>query len=150
MHACHAWEKLHLPICACIHGDLELIKKTKQIEVSAGPENSGLFMPSHLRHCTKQKYYAQYRQKMIYKQFQDRALSHFREVAQWKTSSAEPLVAFLSINTTHHTAKQPLDSLYEYTNYIRVANISAWRRSVFPRSKLVDLLNMVWNSPYIL
>ena len=41
MHAGYAQKKPHLPICACVFGDLEVIKK--QIEVSAindaaGPE----------------------------------------------------------------------------------------------------------------
>ena len=78
--------------------------------------------------------------KMAYKQFQDRGLSRFPEIVQWETSSAEPSVAFQSINATHHTAIQPSDSLMN-TPTLWVANISAWRRSVFPRSKLMDLLN---------
>ena len=78
--------------------------------------------------------------KVAYKQFQDRGLSRFPEIVQWKTSSAEPSAAFQSINATHRTAIQPLDSLMN-TPTLWVANISAWRRSVFPRSKLMNLLN---------
>ena len=62
-------------------------------------------MPSHLPHCTKQKYYTQIDKKVAYKQFQD---SRFPEIVQWETASAEP---------------------------------SAWKRSVFLCSKLINLLN---------
>ena len=72
--------------------------------------------------------------KVAYKQFQDRGLSRF------PASSAEPSAAFQSINATHRTVIQPSDSLMN-TPTLWVANISAWRWSVFPRSKLMDLLN---------
>ena len=65
---------------------------------------SGLFMPSDPPHCTKQKYYTQYRQKVAYTQFQDTGLSRFPEKVQWETSSAEPLAPFQSI--TPLTARQ--------------------------------------------
>ena len=78
---------------------------------------------------------------MAYKQFQDGGLSRFPEIVQWETSSAEPSAAFQPINATHHAAIRPSDSLMN-TPTLWVANISAWRRSVFPRSKLMDLLNM--------
>ena len=72
--------------------------------------------------------------KVAYKQFQDRGLSRF------PASSAEPSAAFQSINANHRTVIQPSDSLMN-TPTLWVANISAWRWSVFPRSKLMDLLN---------
>ena len=78
--------------------------------------------------------------KVAYTQFQDTGLSRFPEKVQWEASSAEPSAAFQSINATHRTAIQPSDSLMN-TPTLWVANISAWRRSVFPSSKLTDLLN---------
>ena len=65
MHVGHAREKPHLPICACIIGDLELIKETKQqMEVSAvsGPEKQGIYLPWPNAPINIMPHYPPYRQ----------------------------------------------------------------------------------------
>jgi len=98
-----------------------------------------LIHPSHLSHCTEHKYYTQYRQKgclQIVSRQKSWPLSRNSILMGDITSST--IGGFQAINATHRTPIWPLVSLMK-TQPIQVAIISAWRRSVFPCSKLMNL-----------
>ena len=100
----------------------------------------GLFMPSRLPHCTKHKYYTQYRKKGCLQIVSRQKSQPFSRNSIMGEIICSTIGGFQAINASHRTPIWPLASLMK-TPPLWVAILSAWRRSVLPCCKMKDLFS---------